>query len=295
MVQSLATAYQLGKRAVLGALVTVASQGGRELPPTVSARQDTLPVVSRVDAPAGTEALGLQWVKVAVPGVGVMLAAVARPEGVGPFPALLILHGSHGFARQYVQLAQSIARGGVLGVAACWFTGDRGAGARFITPIECSEAPPIADALSPAALRAVNALVQAVRHLPDVRPDRVALFGHSRGGGASLNYVLAGATAVRAVVLNSTGYPTELAGRVPGINVPILMLHGTKDSPADGGSALSSVQMARDFEAALRRAGKRVEAGYYQEGGHNSLFASETQYDDEVRRMTALLRRYLFD
>ena len=149
MVQSLATAYHLGKLAVLGALVTVAPQGGRELPPTVSARQDTLPVVSRVDAPAGTEALGVQWVKVAVPGVGVMLAAVARPEGIGPFRALLILHGSHGFARQYVQLAQSIARGGVLGVAACWFTGGRGAGARFITPIECPNAPPIADALSP--------------------------------------------------------------------------------------------------------------------------------------------------
>ena len=295
MVQSLATAYHLAKLAVLGALVTVAPQGGRELPPIISGRQDMLPVVSRVDAPAGTEALGVQWVSVAVPGLGVMLAAVARPEGVGPFPALLILHGSHGFASQYVKLAQSIARGGVLGVAACWFKGGRGAGSRFITPIACPEAPPIADASSPAALRAVNALVQAVRHLPDVRSDRVALFGHSRGGGASLNYVLPGATAVRAVVLNSAGYPAELATRVTAINVPFLMLHGVTNSPADGGSAFSSVQMARDFEAALRRAGKRVEAAYYQEGGHNSLFTTETQYDDEVRRITAFLRRYLFD
>jgi dipeptidyl aminopeptidase/acylaminoacyl peptidase len=41
-------------------------------------------------------------------------------------------------------------------------------------------------AVSPAALERVGALVAAVRALPGVRPDRVALFGHSRGGGAAL-------------------------------------------------------------------------------------------------------------
>ena len=29
---------------------------------------------------------------------GVVHAAVAMPEGVGPFPAIIILHGTHGFA-----------------------------------------------------------------------------------------------------------------------------------------------------------------------------------------------------
>jgi len=238
---------------------------------------------------------GVRWVRVAAPGVAVMFAAVARPEGPGPFPAVIILHGSHGFAQQYVQLAKAMARGGVLGVAACWFAGGRGTGTRFITPIECPEAPPLSDASSPAALHAVDALVQAVRTLPDVRPDRVALFGHSRGGGAVLNYILLGTGTIRAAVLNSAGYPGELAKRAPEIKVAILMLHGTADSPADGGSAFTDVQMARDFEAALRRAGKPVEAKYYEGGGHNGLFASATQYDDEVQRMTAFLRQYLFE
>jgi dienelactone hydrolase len=240
------------------------------------------------------ETQAVQWVKIAAPGVGVMLAAVARPQGAGPSPAIIILHGSHGFAQQYVQLAQAMARGGLLGVAACWFSGGGGAGARFITPIDCPDAPAMSSASSLVAMQTVDALVQAVRTLPDVRPDRIALFGHSRGGGATLNYILRSG-AVRAAVLNSAGYPGELAQRASEVKVPMLMLHGTADSPADGGSTFTNVQMARDFEAALRRAGKQVDTTYYEGGGHNGLFSSSTQYDDAVQRMVAFLRRQLYN
>ncbi|HXG70476.1 MAG TPA: dienelactone hydrolase family protein [Gemmatimonadaceae bacterium] len=283
--------HLLSRLATVGALLTLASPGCRGTTPKTTA--GVRPVVSVIDAPVATET-PVHWLKVAAPGVGVMFAAVARPQGPGPFPAVIILHGSHGFAQQYVQLAQAMSRGGVLGVAACWFTGGRGAGSRFITPIACPDGPPISDASSPVALQAVDALVQAVRNQPAVRPDRVALFGHSRGGGATLNYILRGGT-VRAAVLNSAGYPGELAQRAPEIKVPILMLHGTADSPADGGSTFTDVQMARAFEAALQRAGARVEAKYYEGGRHNDIFTNAAQYDDEVQRMTAFLRRHLFN
>jgi len=256
--------------------------------------QGAEPVVSVTKPPLGTEAQAVQWVKVSAPGVGVLCAAVARPEGPGLFPAIIILHGSHGFAEQYVHLAQSMARTGVLGVAACWFSGGRGAGARFITPIACPEAPPMSEASSTVAQKTVESLVQAVRSLPDVRADRVALFGHSRGGGAALNYILRAET-VRAAVLNSAGYPAELAERAAEVKVPLLILHGAADSPADGGSPMTDVQMAHNFETALRRAGKQVQAVYYDGAGHNAIFTSATQYDDEVQRMTAFLRRHLLD
>ena len=257
--------------------------------------QDTVgtrPVVSAAVPPAGTEKLPVQWMKVSAPGQGVMLLAVARPRGAGPFPAVLLLHGTHGFAQQYVQLAEDLARGGLLAVAACWFSGGSGAGGRFITPIGWPEAPPLTTPDSPEAMQRVSVLVQATRTLPGTRADRVALFGHSRGGGAALHYILT-AGDVQAAVLNSTGYPSELAGHASKVNAPILMLHGTADSPADGGSALTSIQMARDFEAALRRAGKPIEAMYYEKGGHNSIFTSSAQYDDELQRMLAFLRRHL--
>jgi carboxymethylenebutenolidase len=252
----------------------------------------TLPVVSKADAPARTETLDVHWVNVAAPGVGVMLAAIARPSGAGPFPTIILLHGSHGFGREYVQLAQYLAHGGLLVVAACWFSGGGGLGSRFITSISCPDAPSMPGPASLSALQTVTALVQATRALPDARRDRVGLIAHSRGGGAALNYVLK-ASDVQAVVLDSTGYPKELADVVSEIKIPILMLHGEEDSAADGGSALTNSQMARNFESALRRAGKSVDAKYYAGAGHSGIFASAAQRDDEVQRMVAFFHRHL--
>lgn len=104
-----------------------------------------------VEPPAGTADLGVRWMQVREPDLGVMLVAIARPSGAGPFPVVIIMHGTHGFAREYVQLARALAKEGVLGVAACWFSGGGGSGARFVTPIPCDGAPAISAAASPTA------------------------------------------------------------------------------------------------------------------------------------------------
>ncbi len=221
-----------------------------------------------------------------------MLAAIATPAGRPPFPSVLLLHGTHGFAREYVELAVELSRAGVLAVAACWFSGGGGEGTHFITPIACTDAPPLTPATSDSARRTVDVLLQAVRHLPNARPDRAALFGHSRGGGAALNYALTDGD-ISALVLDSTGYPDGLANQVPRLHAPILILHGLRASPADGGSALTDAKMARSFEAALRGAHKTVETRFYSAGTHNGIFASRTQRADELRRIGAFLRRTL--
>ena len=102
-----------------------------------------------------------------------------------------------------------------------------------------------------------------------------------------------GGSGARAAVLHSAGYPADLAQRIDRLAVPILVLHGTADGPADGGSALTAVEMARAFEAVLRQAGKDVEASYYEGGGHNGMFTNRAQWRDEVRRTAAFLRRHL--
>jgi dienelactone hydrolase len=279
------------KLTAAGMLIALASPAWQASTQTTQGGLGTPPAVSDADAPPGTEALAVQWVKVTAPGLGVMPAAVARPIGSGPFPTVVLLHGSHGFAHEYVRLAQDLAGGGVLAVAACWFRGSAGSGARFVTPIGCPEAPPMQNASSPEAMQTLDALVQAARTLPGARPGRIGVFGHSRGGGPILNYILRAGN-VQAAVLNSAGYPGNLSVQV---EAPILILHGTADSPADGGVAVTNVQMARDFEARLRRAGKSVEVVYYEGGRHNDIFSHSPQYRDEVQHMLSFLLRHLRD
>jgi dienelactone hydrolase len=253
----------------------------------------TPPIVTATDAPAGTEALPVKWVSVAVPHLGVMRAGIARPSGTGPFPAVLVLHGTHGFARQYVEWANDLARGGFIAMAGCWFSGGGGAGVNEVTPpIPCPEIPPLKRDAYPEAVKYIDALVQTARALPGVRRDRIALVGHSRGGGEALQYLLAKGS-VQAVVLHSTGHGYRPANRAAEFNVPILLLHGTADGPAGGGGVNTQVALTRAFEAALRRNHKPVEAHYYEGGGHNTFFTNPTQHDDELKRMIEFLRRHL--
>jgi dienelactone hydrolase len=240
-------------------------------------------------APTGAEDMAAEWIGIRH-NDHTILAAVARPDGRGPFPVVVVMHGSHGFAREYVRLAHDLSRGGVIAVAPCWFAGGVGEGRRFVTPVACPDAPPnTGPGDSPEAREIVHSIVKAVRNLDGASPRRVGLFGHSRGGGASLHYVLT-YDDVEAVAANSAGYPPELTRRAHEITARILILHGEADRPAEGGSPMTNVRMARAFEGALRSAGKPVEAVYY-DGNHNALFANPEQYADEVARLREFFGR----
>lgn len=248
-------------------------------------------LVSQTEAALRTHTRPVEWISITVQGQGTLKAAVVRPSGEGLFPAVILLHGTHGFAKEYVELAQDLAEGGVIAVALCWFSGGSGAGSRFVHPIRCpDDTPPLVAAASAEAEERIDATVRATRALPGVRSDCIALFGHSRGGGAALNYALSADT-VQAVVLNSAGYPGETADRASRVKASVLILHGLRDSPADGGNALTDVQMARNFEAAMRRAGKPIEATYYETGRHNSIFTDNAQRRAEIKRTLDFLHR----
>jgi dienelactone hydrolase len=247
-------------------------------------------------APAGADTLaGVEWLRIPGPAGRTLTAAVVRPAGSGPHPVVVLLHGTHGFAREYLALARELAReAGVVAVPACWFAPGRGAGVAFVAPIDCPDAPSMPDSSNtPEALAIVSALVDAARTLLGVRPDRVVLFGHSRGGVAALYYALERGrvpNGLRAVVLNATAYPPSLLARAPELQVPTLMLHGTADSPAQGGSPMTTIARARAFEAALRAARKVVDVRYFEGADHNTLFIDANQRTESVRRMTTFLR-----
>jgi dienelactone hydrolase len=240
-----------------------------------------------IDAPV------TKWINVPVPDLGVMRAAVATPAGTGPSPVVVVLHGTHGFARQYVEWAGDLARAGFIAVAPCWFSGGGGAGADAVSsPIPCPEIPPLGSGEYPQAVRLVDAVVQAARALPNARRDRLALVGHSRGGGAIQQYLLAGGQ-VNAAVLHSSGYALRPGGHADAFRVPLLIMHGTADGPADGGGPNTRIELAREFEAALRKSDQPVETAYTEGGGHSTFFTSAAQRDAELKRMIEFLRRHL--
>ena len=244
--------------------------------------------VSQADAPAGLQSLRVEWLKIETDGPGTLIAAVARPKGTGPFPVLLIVHGTHGFAREYVDLAHEIAARGFIAVAACWFQGAETVDADVSAPIDCPQAQPAPIGPSSEARAAVAALVAAVRQLPGAKPDRVALFGHSRGGGATINYLEHGGD-VQAAILNSSGYSDGYIENAANIHTSILMLHGVKDSNGE----MTVFPRAQRFAAALRAAHVPMETRFYPDGEHRSFFIDRTQHDDEVRHIVKFLRKAL--
>src|SRR5438034_3293542 len=201
----------------------------------------------------------VQWTEIPTVDGHALTAAVARPAGAGPFPAVVILHGVEGFRPHYVDLARALADANFVGVAAAWFAGSRapGGGAGFSDVIACPRCPSIE--LEPRdAGPTITALLEGVRALPGVRADRVALFGQSRGADAALLAVSSGAP-VQALVLIGTGY----AGRARGapslmdtaatLTAPLLILHGSADT-------VVAIDDARPYEQAMRTRRKPVGA-----------------------------------
>ena len=229
---------------------------------------------------------------------GTIHAAIALPPGKGPFPAMIILHGTHGFAREYIQLAQEFAKKGIVGIAACWFAGRKGEGQKFITPIDFNDAPPLVDAPGEDRFRiagvTIDSLVRRVSSLSFVKTNHLALFGHSRGGGSALHYVLTHPGRVHALILNSVGYPPGVVNQSSKIDIPLFVLHGTADgNPGDGGSEFTKIEMAREFESWLRNARRDITVKYFEGSGHNALFSNSAQFHETVKLVHSFLLKKL--
>lgn len=102
-------------------------------------------------------------------------AVVFKPPGNGPFPIVVVLHGSDGVHQGYVQWAPNFARAGFVTVVGCWFGTSQG-------QYPCQAVPGLM-APNLQATKNVVALIDAGRRVPGVSRDRVGLVGNSLGGG----------------------------------------------------------------------------------------------------------------
>lgn len=240
---------------------------------------------TEVAAPAQAAVAATSWIRIAGPAPLAFLGAVFRPSGAGPFPVVVVLHGTESFRNTHLVVAKDMAAGGFVAIAPCWYGGHY-TGAQDPRPatvpdgIDCPDGGPVVAGNSTAAREAVRSLVEAARTLPGVRADRVALLGHSRGSVAS-TYFGGTAGGIQAIVA-AAGY-----SRVDSLRTmpPVLILQGTADT-------VTPEAQAHQFEDALKRAGIAVEAEYVAGAPHSYLFDQAT-HAAAIARATAFLKKTL--
>lgn len=240
-----------------------------------------------VVAPAGVDFPAAQFIELDAPAGRKILAGVFRPAGDGPFPTVVVLHGGAGFVQPFLALAEDLAAGGFLAIAGCWFQGQpSGPTSNYI---DCPRGPQFKFA-TVQALPDVAALVDTARSLPEASADRVGLFGFSRGANMA---VLAASNdgGIQAVVAASVapaipGRPdTRLVPLADRLDAPILMLQSTADEVVD-------IEDAREYDSALRAAGRQVESHYYDDAPH-AILSYPTTSADVRRRAIEFLTTHL--
>lgn len=107
-------------------------------------------------------------------------AAIQPPDGAGPFPAVILLHGCAGLRQNAQSWSAALRERGFLVAVPDQF------GPRGITEV-CTQGPYLETLFR--RIEDSVALVRVLQARPDVRPDRVFVVGFSMGGGLAAELV----------------------------------------------------------------------------------------------------------
>jgi carboxymethylenebutenolidase len=201
---------------------------------------------------------------------------LASPDGDGPHPVVLILRGVAGPDDGYTEIAQRLAEWGYVALVHGWKV--RGS--------DPTDDPVYAD---------LQGAMSFLKSVGQADLKRLAVFGFCRGGVHAL--MAARAHADISVVVVFHGFAFRPAGAQPGaepydlargVNVPMLILHGTEDERAP-------IADMRRMEAQMRALGKFCTFVYYLGARHGFAVRTHpgyaeqaaTQSFDEAKRFLA--------
>jgi phospholipase/carboxylesterase len=182
-----------------------------------------------------------------------LVHAAYEPDGEGPHPTLLALHGWGANALDLLGLAPLVAGGRFLvlcpqgPVTTPIAPNVNGHGWFPIT----MDAPPDPVAFE-RGLQAITVFLAAVRDRYPVAPDKLALLGFSQGGVMAYALALREPGGFAAVAALSTWLPPHLArGAAPDAlrGIPVLVQHGTQDPLIDVARGRESVETLRALGA----------------------------------------------
>ena len=184
---------------------------------------------------------------------------LALPTGEGPFPGLVVIHEWWGLNDQIKATAGDLARAGYAALAVDLYRGS--------VTSNPDEAKKLAMGMD--RQRGISDLQEAFHFLAsrkDVR--RVGSVGWCMGGGYSLGLALEQPD-LAACVIYYGRLETDTA-RLAKISGPVLGFFGQDD-------ASIPVEAVRGFEAAMAKAGRRLDVHVYPGAGH--AFANPTRTD----------------
>lgn len=245
--------------------------GGKILP-----SEKYIHVVSEIDSPLERVAINGKDEK-PIP------AVIRKPKGKGPFPVLIHFHGAPG-GRGIEKLVtwsrgdtggpvwERFLKEGFVVVTADYRAADFG---RLAEPIPAGKITYVDDGQS---------VVEYVKKLPYVDPNRVTLYGVSLGGDVAIH--TASRVPVKSLILgapatiqflglrfgggttpNTMPYDAERATKnIKGIQCPILIMVGTKDFLQNADRLLHEL---------LEKAGKSVRLEIFQNGYHDFVMGPQ--------------------
>jgi dipeptidyl aminopeptidase/acylaminoacyl peptidase len=229
-------------------------------------------------------------------------AALRKPKGKGPFPAIVMFHGAPG-GRGMEQLVgwsrgatggpvwERFLQEGFVVVVADYRGGD---GPTMNVPATSASATAVDDGL---------AVIEHVKALPYVDPARVSLYGVSLGGNLVL-FLVSKAPSIHAAVLGApapfwflalqrpaAGAPADMSAVKPDpavvetnvapIRTPVLILVGTEDR---------LLSLATVLHDTLAQAGKSVQMDVYEHGYHDFVLGPQGQKRPDLPRGEILLQ-----
>jgi dienelactone hydrolase len=196
-------------------------------------------------------------------------ALLCRPEGEGPFPA--VVH-NHGVGVDNQGYRKAVKRGYNLPAICKELAAD---GFLTFIPIRCCGGGPSILSHKAQALQAVD----YVKSLPDVDAFRVAVTGNSRGGLLTL-MVGVEQKGLKGLVIMAPAevgrnFSTTLS-RISSLDAPVLLLVEASDEP----------EYQNNFDALdrlLRDQKKEVKSIRYDRGGGHNLFHSAGYYLQDIK------------